>query len=243
MKLRIAYCDDEMNARQIFGTGILDAFSRQDVSAALADYADPLQLAAALREGAVFDAVFLDIDMPGLDGISLAKMLAAQEPAPPAILFLSNKDELVFRALQVRPLRFLRKTYFEAEIDDAVGAVLRHLQRSANVVFQDGKDLYQFPLEDIRYAEVLNQTLTVVLAQRRVSFRYTISAAEEQLAPAGFLRIHKSYLVNYRAIARIQKDHVLLIDGQRLPLSKHRYPDVISRFMACHRRDSGFLDF
>lgn len=89
----------------------------------------------------------------------------------------------------------------------------------------------------------LNQTLTVVLAQERVSFRYTISAAEELLAPAGFLRIHKSYLVNYRAIARIQKDHVLLTDGQRLPLSKHRYQDVISRFMACHRRDSGFLDF
>ena len=65
----------------------------------------------------------------------------------------------------------------------------------------------------------------------------------ELLAPAGFLRIHKSYLVNYRAIARIQKDHVLLTDGQRLPLSKHRYQDVISRFMACHRRDSGFLDF
>lgn len=242
MKLRIAYCDDETEARQIFDVGILDAFSRQNVNAALADYADPLQLAAVLREGAVFDVVFLDIDMPGLDGISLAKLLTAQEPAP-AILFLSNKDELVFRALQVRPLRFLRKTYFEAEIDDAVGAVLRHLQRSANVVFQDGKDLYQFPLEDIRYAEVLNQTLTVVLAQERVSFRYTISAAEELLAPAGFLRIHKSYLVNYRAIARIQKDHVLLTDGQRLPLSKHRYQDVISRFMAYHRRDSGFLDF
>lgn len=242
MKLRIAYCDDETEARQIFDVGILDAFSRQNVNAALADYADPLQLAAVLREGAVFDVVFLDIDMPGLDGISLAKLLTAQEPAP-AILFLSNKDELVFRALQVRPLRFLRKTYFEAEIDDAVGAVLRHLQRSANVVFQDGKDLYQFPLEDIRYAEVLNQTLTVVLAQERVSFRYTISAAEELLAPAGFLRIHKSYLVNYRAIARIQKDHVLLTDGQRLPLSKHRYQDVISRFMAFHRRDSGFLDF
>ena len=219
MKLRIAYCDDETEARQIFDAGILDAFSRQNVNAALADYADPLQLAAVLREGAVFDVVFLDIDMPGLDGISLAKLLAAQEPAP-AILFLSNKDELVFRALQVQPLRFLRKTYFEAEIDDAVGAVLRHLQRSANVVFQYGKDLYQFPLEDIRYAEVLNQTLTVVLAQERVSFRYTISA-----------------------IARIQKDHVLLTDGQRLPLSKHRYQDVISRFMACHRRDSGFLDF
>ncbi len=242
MKLRIAYCDDETEARQIFDVGILDAFSRQNVNAALADYADPLQLAAVLREGAVFDVVFLDIDMPGLDGISLAKLLTAQEPAP-AILFLSNKDELVFRALQVRPLRFLRKTYFEAEIDDAVGAVLRHLQRSANVVFQDGKDLYQFPLEDIRYAEVLNQTLTVVLAQERVSFRYTISAAEELLAPAGFLRIHKSYLVNHRAIARIQKDHVLLTDGQKLPLSKHRYQDVISRFMACHRRDSGFLDF
>lgn len=208
MKLRIAYCDDETEARQIFDVGILDAFSRQNVNAALADYADPLQLAAVLREGAVFDVVFLDIDMPGLDGISLAKLLTAQEPAP-AILFLSNKDELVFRALQVRPLRFLRKTYFEAEIDDAVGAVLRHLQRSANVVFQDGKDLYQFPLEDIRYAEVLNQTLTVVLAQERVSFRYTISAAEELLAPAGFLRIHKSYLVNYRAIARIQKRRIM----------------------------------
>ena len=86
MKLRIAYCDDETVARQIFDVGILDAFSRQNVNAALADYADPLQLAAVLREGAVFDVVFLDIDMPGLDGISLAKLLTAQEPAP-AIFF------------------------------------------------------------------------------------------------------------------------------------------------------------
>lgn len=42
MKLRIAYCDDETEARQIFDVGILDAFSRQNVNAALADYADPL---------------------------------------------------------------------------------------------------------------------------------------------------------------------------------------------------------
>ena len=41
MKLRIAYCDDETEARQIFDVGILDAFSRQNVNAALADYADP----------------------------------------------------------------------------------------------------------------------------------------------------------------------------------------------------------
>ena len=239
MELQIAYCDDEIFVGQMFAQKITSEFQRQGIRVSVTLLNDPKRFLAMLESGCLFDAVFLDIDMPGLDGITLGKRLT-ELALNIEIVFLSNKEELVYRAFQVKPLRFLRKSKFDAEISEAVRAVLNAKQETERktVVFEDGNHVYRFSPREILYVEIRNQTLTVVRSKDSVSFRSTIAAAQEALSPYGFLRIHKSYLVNYRAIFSIKKEGVLLENGTNLPISKHRYQEVLQQFLRFHRKET-----
>lgn len=238
MELQLAYCDDEALVGQIFIPKIQAEFQRQGVRAHVSLVSSPKRLLSLVESGKTFDAYFLDIDMPQLDGITLGRHLRERAPNA-AIIFLSNKEEMVYSAFRVKPLRFLRKNRFEAEIADAVQAVLlslREVERKT-VIFEDGKQVYRFSPREILFVEILNRTLIVVRARDSIRLRATITTAEELLVPFGFIRIHKSYLVNYRAIFTIGKKDVLLEDGRALPISKHRYREVLQQFMQLHRKE------
>lgn len=238
MELQLAYCDDEALVGQIFIPKIQAEFQRQGVRAHVSLVSSPKRLLSLVESGKAFDAYFLDIDMPQLDGITLGRHLRERAPNA-AIIFLSNKEEMVYSAFRVKPLRFLRKNRFEAEIADAVQAVLlslREVERKT-VIFEDGNHVYRFSPHEILFVEILNRTLIVVRAGDSIRLRATITTAEELLVPFGFIRIHKSYLVNYRAIFTIEKKDVLLEDGRALPISKHRYREVLQQFMRLHRKE------
>lgn len=239
MELQIAYCDDEMFVGQMFAQKITSEFQRQGTRVSVTLLNDPKRLLTMLESACLFDAVFLDIDMPDLDGITLGRRLAELAPNV-VIIFLSNKDEMVYRALRVKPLRFLRKSAFDAEIAETVNATINAIKEAEQnaVAFEDRNQVYRFSPREIMYVEVRNQTLTVARAKDSVSFRSTIATAQELLSPYGFLRIHKSYLVNYAAIFLIKKDGVRLENGTVLPISKHRYQDVLHQFLRLHRKES-----
>ena len=238
MELQLAYCDDEALVGQIFIPKIQAEFQRQGVRAHVSLVSSPKRLLSLVESSKTFDAYFLDIDMPQLDGITLGRHLRELAPNA-AIIFLSNKEEMVYSAFRVKPLRFLRKNRFEAEIADAVQAVLlslREVERKT-VIFEDGNQVYRFSPREILFVEILNRTLIVVRARDSIRLHATITTAEELLVPFGFIRIHKSYLVNYRAIFTIGKKDVLLEDGRALPISKHRYREVLQQFMQLHRKE------
>ena len=145
MELQLAYCDDEALVGQIFIPKIQAEFQRQGVRAHVSLVSSPKRLLSLVESGKTFDAYFLDIDMPQLDGITLGRHLRERAPNA-AIIFLSNKEEMVYSAFRVKPLRFLRKNRFEAEIADAVQAVLlslREVERKT-VIFEDGNQVYRF---------------------------------------------------------------------------------------------------
>ena len=66
----------------------------------------------------VFDIIFLDIDMPDISGMTIAKKIRMQENLE--IVFITNKDELVYDAIKVVPFRFIRKSRFDEEIQEAL---------------------------------------------------------------------------------------------------------------------------
>lgn len=237
MVYQIAYCDDELAAAQTFARRIILEFEKQGVHISLTCFNSPMRLLQSICAGCMFDALFLDIDMAEMDGITLCRRLHTRALMP-AVVFLSNKDEMVYQTFQVQPVRFLRKSRFATEIGETVCALLRRLERgqSESVVFDNGKQVYRLPVQEISFLEIMNQTLTIHLAGGTLCMKYKMNDAERMLAPYGFLRIHKSYLVNYRMIFSIRKESVLLDNGKELPLSRHRYTEVTMAFLERSRR-------
>ncbi|MBR4100834.1 MAG: response regulator transcription factor [Oscillospiraceae bacterium] len=191
-----------------------------------------------------FDLVFLDIDMPELSGIDLAADLRMMNKDT-GIVFVSAHTHFVFESIRYSPFRYIRKMYSEIEIPEAIRAFLRKYEAERNSLILDlenGKKI-TVNIFTAAYFYALRHDLFMCNYQKesfRLAFRtYTMEQLEEMMAPFGFIRIHKSYLVNYRCIYQLQTDYALLtLDGEKLPMSRRRAPLVRERYRILLREEN-----
>ena len=173
-----------------------------------------------------FDLVLLDIDMPQITGIEIARELRMKREDT-AIIFVTNKDELVYETIQYTPFRFIRKSRFSQEISEALENYLRKRREQKAVYFfsvDDGKRPVN--VVSLIYAEVQSHKLTVHCEEESFEANGNLSDVEKAIAGYGFVRIHKSYLVNLRYISLIRKSEIILDDGTSLPLSRRKLESV-----------------
>lgn len=228
-KLCIAVCDDDDNARRIITSSIHDAFPGYTVE--VLPYATADILMADL-ENHNFDLLLLDIDMPGMDGITLAKHLRKME-SNIDIIYISNREDKVFLSLTTQPCGFIRKSRFLEDMDEVIGYYLkrRESQRRSEetcLVIQDRNRVRKIPIYQIWYVEGMGKVQLVHTEGEDppLTIHSTMQKLEEQLAPHGFLRIHKGYLVNYRYISQIEQTEILLNNGGKIPLSRRKLQEV-----------------
>lgn len=233
-RLRVVVCDDDPTALKLIEDGIADVFRRHDVDAAVTLFLSSEELRDALKLRR-YDLLLLDIDMPGMDGITLGKELRERRDQVD-ILFISNREDLVFDSLRVNPVGFIRKSKF---LDDMSGVVGQYLearsQRSRRpvVVLKEGSSVRPVPVSSIVYVEGQrkHQLVHVRGEERPVTLLRTMGELEEELSGEGFIRIHKGYLVNYRFIQMIEGGEVLLSTGERLPMSRRKDRETKDRLM------------
>ena len=232
-EVRIAVCDDEAPAlRKI--TKRLDACMREaGVSAQIISFTDAKGLLESLVTQS-FEAFFLDIDMPEKNGIDLAQEL--KEKDPDAILvFVSAREEFVFESFRVHPFAFVRKGRLEADL----ARVTRDLAKlfgkkdSLPVILEDELG-HSFSLdpEGVFYLEAMDKYVQIVSTAEKKLVRSSLKKMEGQLAGNGFLRCHKSYLVNVRKIFAIQHDRITLENGEELPLRRGQATELKKEYAA-----------
>lgn len=155
-KMRIVLCDDdkaftselENRIRQVCdATGI--RVSAIDVYTSSEKLVEEAERFAA--DGSA--ALFLDIDMPALSGFDVARVFQ-QKNAKCKVVFVTNKDELVFQSLEYHPFFFLRKAHLDEELTKQLAELDRLLNpRWTTLTFQEGRDTVTVPIEAISYAE------------------------------------------------------------------------------------------
>lgn len=189
------------------------------------------------------DLVFLDIDMPELSGITLAAKLRLLN-RDTDIIFVSALENFVFQSLRYAPFRFIRKERFELELQEAILAFHQKRIEEHHIIrlsLENGRIIPK-SVSDIAYFYTMRHDL-FFYDHQKTSFRlavrcYTMEQLEKLMAPFGFLRIHKSYLVNHRFIYQIQKDHVILQpDDEVLPLSRRRASEIRERYRILMREE------
>jgi two-component system, LytTR family, response regulator LytT len=196
----------------------------------------------ALRvlDGHHVDAVFVDIHMPSLTGIDLARVLN-RFADPPAIVFVTADDGLALTAFEVRATDYLLKPIVEARVREAVGRLggkrLAAPAAPQLVTVDQGGVSRMIRQDDVLYAEASGDYVRLHTAHSDFLVRIPISKLEEQWSDEGFVRIHRSYLVALRHV-----DHVRFVGatGQvvvghvRLPISRRSAAQLRSSLKA-HR--------
>lgn len=211
--VRTLIVDDERLARQKIRT-FLEA--RGDIT--VAGEASNVDEAIAAIEREKPDLVLLDIQMPGGNGFDV---LAAN---PAAVIFITAHDQYAVRAFEVAAVDYLLKPFdrkrFNQAIDRAVSTRPRDLHASFFTVRKRDRTLF-IPVKDVDWIEAEGKYLRLHVRERSYLVRDTIAAATARLDERLFVRIHRSTLVNFRRVAEIRDDTVVVLrDGTELTMSR-----------------------
>jgi two-component system LytT family response regulator len=236
--LRVVIVDDEPLARAVVRE-FLGRHPGVDVVAECGNGFDAVKSVTELKP----DLVFLDVQMPKLNGFEVLELLGREVP----VIFTTAYDQYALRAFEVHAVDYLLKPFTEERFAEALArARARLLARDPvpvdalvsdarpkqgpleRVLIRDGSQVHVLPVDRIDYVEAQDDYVCFVSEGKQYLKDQTLGAAEALLDPAQFVRIHRSYLLNLERIARVElyaKDSrvAILRDGKRLPVSRAGY--------------------
>ncbi|WP_129841005.1 LytTR family DNA-binding domain-containing protein [Streptomyces sp. RFCAC02] len=199
MALRVLVVEDETVTRQELARMLAALPETGPVREA-----DGGEAAVRLLGTGSFDAVFLDISMPGLDGMAVARVLRMLS-APPAIVFVTASERHAVEAFGIGAADYLLKPVRAERLAEAVarvaaprgrtGAAARDLDELAVVQVETGRRTVFVRRDDVHYAEAQGDYVRLHTAAGTHLVRLSLSHLEEVWGPAGFVRAHRGYLV------------------------------------------------
>lgn len=225
--MRIYLCDDERQMLQNMAVKVQNMHPGSQVRC----FERSTDLWEALRTGRC-DVLCLDIDMPEMNGLELAARME-ELAARPLLVFVTNHDELVYDSLQFHPFGFVRKAYFEEEMEKLLKDCEEELgSRERNFVFHSGAERVKLPLSEILYFESEGNYVRLSVREgESYRFRDTLYSLETALYGEGFIRLHKGFLVNQKAVRILRGNEAELENGTCLPIGKSYAQTARSRIM------------
>ena len=188
------------------------------------------------------DLIFLDVQMPKLSGFDVLELIGTETP----VIFVTAYDQYAMRAFEVHAVDYLLKPVgrerFEAAVERAKSRIITKLPAPAElaaaarppkqflerIVIRDGTRVTLIPAAKLDYAEAQDDYVALASQGKKHLKQQTIASLEAGLDPEKFVRVHRSYIVNFERVVRIEpygKDSRLAIlsDGARLPVSRTGY--------------------
>jgi len=239
--MRIIIVDDESLAR-----GVVREYLAEHADVEIvAECANGFEAVKAIAELEP-DLVFLDIQMPKLDGFEVAELAAGKAH----FIFATAFDQYAIKAFEFHALDYLLKPFSQQRFDQALaharlrmssgaGGAVQAMAREAvarnkpvgRVLIRDGAKVHVIASEKIDYIEAQDDYVQIRAEGKSYLKNQSLSELEGQLEPERFLRIHRSYIVNIECVSRIEQatkdSHVAILrDGSKLPISRSGYQKI-----------------
>ncbi len=237
-KLSCIIVDDEELARDVIRE-YLAPYPDIEILAECSNGFEAVKAASETRP----DLIFLDIQMPKLNGFEVLELIGAEN----GVIFTTAYDEYALRAFEVHAVDYLLKPFSAERFREALEHARFHLNVGRltplstlvaesrkqhlplqRVLIRDGSRVHVLPLEKIDYIEAQDDYVCFKSAGKEYLKQESMADIESLLDPGRFIRIHRSYILNIERLAKLElyaKDsHVaILTDGAQLPVSRSGY--------------------
>jgi two-component system LytT family response regulator len=241
--LRAVIVDDEELARG-FLRELLQAHPEIEVAAECANGFEAVKSIAETTP----DLLFLDVQMPKLDGFEVLELIAQTVATPPVVIFVTAYDQYAMRAFDAHAVDYLLKPFSAERFAKALDRAKSRLgerrlplevaterppaERPQRIVVKDGTRVHVIPLDKLDYVEAQDDYVALHSGGRSHLKQQSITSLEALLDPARFVRIHRSAIVNLECVVRIEpygKESriAILRDGTRLPVSRAGYARLL----------------
>ena len=240
-RIRTLVVDDEPIARE----RVLSLLQQEEDVEVVGECGDGAQAVAAIQHH-VPDLVFLDVQMPGVDGFGVIEAIGAEKM--PTVVFVTAYDEYALRAFEVHALDYLLKPFGRDRFRQTLTHARAHLERRRagdlgrrllalvndikpqaptldRLIVKSGGRVFFLRTDDLDWIEAAGNYVRLHLGEESHLFRETMTRMEARLDPKRFVRIHRSRIVNTERIKELQpwlggEYVVVLRNGSRLPLSR-----------------------
>jgi DNA-binding LytR/AlgR family response regulator len=208
---------------------------------------DATEALRALRDLDV-DVVFLDIRMPGLDGMELARVLR-RFARPPAIVFVTAYDNAAADAFDLGAVDYVRKPIQPSRLAEAlrrvaaalaVPAEARHEEEDLAIPVELAGTTRMLPRSSVRWVEAQGDYARLHTADGSHLVRVPLATLAERWSDSGFVRIHRSYLVQLRLIDELRmanSGYVVVLGETELPVSRRHTRDLKDRLVRAAKQD------
>lgn len=229
--IKIILCDDDPVFLKIMCSEVERTFARLNMKVSLAAFSNPADISPQFF--AACNMAFLDIDFAYGDrnGIDIAKLLRKVNSSA-LIFFVTNFIEYAPEGYEVQAFRYILKRDMGEVLERYIMQAMEHFAEGQEYLRLKNKDEIQnIPLEKISYLEVMDHNVSIHAGEVIYDLNATLSSLEERLDSHGFLRIHKSFLVNMHHIRKFRSRECLLLDGTTLAVSEKNYAQQKQKYL------------
>lgn len=224
--MRIAVCDDCYEDRQRI-KGLIEEYSRKNgYRMEVAEYSSGVELCSDMKALKEYTMIFMDINMEQVNGLETARRI---KDIYPDILIILVTEFLSYAVdgYRVKASRFLVKDDLEVTLRECMDELLEEQrQKCQKLSFAFVEGTIELEIQKIIYIETERHKNIFYTADAVYSLYKKLDEIEEELIPFGFVRVHRSFLVNMRYIEKISSYLMQLTVGKEISVPKSRYPHV-----------------
>jgi len=213
----------------------------------VAQYQSAIEAQQAINNGLAVDAIFLDINMPDLNGMDFAKSLEQDSVKGPIMVFTTAYAEYAVEGYKANTVGYLLKPYgfdeFEAaaqKVKDVYdiqqqavsGEVSAQIDDDGTIFVKSDYKIVRIDIKHISYIEAMSEYLRIACddKDRPVIVLLSMKKIEEHLPSSMFIRIHRSFIINLDKIAEVKKNHVVLDGDVSLPIGDN-YKEAFMNYL------------
>lgn len=234
--IKIAICDDDRFLAECLETMVIKEIEQMGLIAETEVFFEGEKLLCCMEKKQRYDLIFLDVEMPYMDGIEVGQSIRQMDKNT-LLIYLSEYEECLKELFEVETFRLLLKPVSEEEFHRYFMSAVERIGEAKDFYqFQFDKEIKKVQLEDILYFESRNRVIHIFLEDgTEERFYGRLNDVEQELTGRGkpFLRIHQSYLVNYKYIKKMNGSTMTVDVGKKglrlLKVSEERQKTVKTR--------------
>lgn len=220
MAYRIALCDDQPQALSLLSALAREWGKARSFALQLACFQGAETLLFQLSDES-YDILLLDIEMPGMDGVSLARKVRLED-GNVQIIFVTGYSDYIAQGYEVEALHYLMKPVDREKLFSVLDRAVEKLRKNERpLLLELAGETVRLPLRELRYLEVRRNFVTLH-AREEYTVKKPLTEFEERLDER-FFRTGRSFIVNLMYIQKITRTDIFLTTGEALPLPRGQY--------------------
>lgn len=224
--LQIAICDDVVEQTLLLQKYICEYCETQKTGYKLHIYTSGIQLLCDVEK---LDIIFLDIEMPGLDGIETGRQIRKKN-ASCRIIMATCMVERMKEAFFIEAFRFIVKPFEQREVEEALDACMKKILGSSSILLYYNRNTCEVHQSEIQYIITYDSYCEYKVKDKILRSETSLRELENQLDERLFFRVHRKYIVNMAQILTY-KDGCIQMKDINLPVSRRRKKDFEQAYM------------